>query len=253
MEVDLNADCGESFGPWTMGDDAAILRIVTSANVACGFHAGDPQTIAATVEIAKANGVAVGAHPGFEDRAGFGRRPIPMTAAEVTRMVAYQIGALAAVAALAGVRIGHVKAHGALSNVASADRTVADAVAAAVKGVDPGLTLLAVATTELEKAGRAAGLATAAEIFADRAYEPDGQLVSRKKPGALVHDPDEAARRVLAMVETGAIVAEDGTRLPTDIDSVCVHGDNPGSVAVAKTVREALEGSGVEVRAFRTG
>jgi len=248
--VDLNADCGESFGPWTMGDDAAILTVVTTANVACGFHAGDPATILATVEIAKANGVAVGAHPGYEDRGGFGRRIIPMTGAEITRMVAYQIGATAGVAALAGVRLGHVKAHGALSNVAMADREVADAIAAAVKGVDPSLVLLAIATTELERAGRDAGLPVAAEVFADRAYEPDGQLMSRRKPGAVIHDADEAARRVLRMVGEGAIVAEDGTRIPTAIDSICVHGDNPGSVATARAVRAALEEAGITIAPF---
>lgn len=248
--VDLNADCGESFGPWTMGDDAAILAVVTSANVACGFHAGDPETILKTVEIAKANGVAVGAHPGYEDRAGFGRRPIPMTGAEITRMVAYQIGAVAGVAALAGVPLGHVKAHGALSNVAMADREVADAIAAAVKAVDPSLVLLAIATTELEKAGRAAGLAVAAEVFADRAYEADGQLMSRKKAGAMIHDADEAARRVLRMVGEGAIFAEDGTRIATAVDSICVHGDNPQGVAIARAVRGALEGAGVSIAPF---
>jgi len=248
--VDINADCGESFGPWTMGDDAAILSVVTSANIACGFHAGDPDTISRTVETAKARGVSVGAHPGFEDRAGFGRRPIPMTADEITRMVAYQIGAVAAVAALAGVPLTHVKAHGALSNVASADRGVADAVAAAVRGVDPSLVLLALATTELEAAGHAAGLPVAAEIFADRAYEADGQLSPRSRDGAVIHDPDEAARRVVAMIDAGAIIAQDGTRRATRIDSICVHGDNPQSVATARRVRGALEEAGMTVAPF---
>lgn len=248
--VDLNADCGESFGPWTMGDDRAILQVVTTANVACGFHAGDPDTILKTVECARQNGVAVGAHPGFADLAGFGRRPITMSAPEITRMVAYQIGAVSAVAGIAGVRLGHVKAHGALSNIAMADREVADAIAAAVRSVDPSLTLLAIATTALEDAGREHGLPVAAEVFADRAYAPDGQLVSRKSPGAVIHDPEEAARRVIRMVEGGAIVAEDGTRIPTRVDSVCVHGDNPEAVATARAVRTALEEAGVTIAPF---
>ncbi|WMS44255.1 5-oxoprolinase subunit PxpA [Acuticoccus sp. MNP-M23] len=248
--VDLNADCGESFGPWTMGADGEILKIVTSANIACGFHAGDPDTMAETIRTAIANNVAIGAHPGFEDKAGFGRRPIPMAPDAITRMVAYQIGATIAMAAVEGGRVTHVKAHGALSNVASADRTVADAIASAVRQVDPSLTLLAVATTALEDAGRAAGLPVAAEIFADRAYEPDGQLVSRAKPGAFVHDPAEAAARVVKMVEAGAIFAHDGSRLPTAIDSICVHGDSADAVAIAKAVRAALEGAGVTVTPF---
>lgn len=248
--VDLNADCGESFGPWGMGDDETILSIVTSANIACGFHAGDPQTLHSTVVLAKERGVALGAHPGYADREGFGRRVIPMTPAEITRMVAYQIGAAQAVAALSGARITHVKAHGALSNHASADRPTADAIAAAVAAVDPSLTLLAVATTALEHAGRDAGLSVAAEIFADRAYEPNGLLVSRKEAGAMVHDPDEAAERVVAMVAEGAIIARDGSRLATSVDSICVHGDGPNAIAIARAVRSKLEAEGISVAPF---
>ena len=248
--VDLNADCGESFGPWRMGADAEILSIVTSANVACGFHAGDPDTMAETMALAAGRGVAVGAHPGYDDKQGFGRRTLAMPPAAVTRMVAYQIGAAQSMAALAGTRLTHVKAHGALSNLASADRAVADAVAAAVKAVDPSLTLLAIATTALEDAGRAAGLPVAAEIFADRAYEPDGQLMSRAKPGAMLHDPDEAAARVVTMVREGTLIAHDGSRLPTAVDSVCVHGDGPQAVAIARAVRAALEGAGIAIRPF---
>ncbi|MEO1104248.1 MAG: 5-oxoprolinase subunit PxpA [Pseudomonadota bacterium] len=248
--VDLNCDCGESFGPWPMGADAEILKIVTSANIACGAHAGDPQTMAETVRTAITNSVAIGAHPGYDDKAGFGRRVIPMSAGEITRLCAYQIGAMMGIAALHGTRVTHVKAHGALSNHASAHREAADAVAAAVKGVDPKLTLLAVATTELEKAGRAAGLKVAAEIFADRAYEPDGQLMSRKKPGAMIHDADEAARRMVEMVSEGVILAHDGSRLPTEVDSICVHGDGPQAIPIAKAVRGALEGAGITIQAF---
>lgn len=250
MRVDLNTDCGESFGPWTMGDDAEILKIATSANIACGFHAGDPDTLAATIALARANRVAIGAHPGYEDRAGFGRRVIPMSPGAVTRMVAYQIGAAAGMAALAGARVTHVKAHGALSNHACVDRPTADAVVAAVKGVDPSLTVLALATTHLETAAREAGLSVACEIFADRAYEPNGHLVSRSEPGAMIEDADVAAGRVVEMVEAGAIIARDGTRLPTPIDSICVHGDGPHAIAIARTVRAALERAGVTVAPF---
>ncbi|MEM7695861.1 MAG: 5-oxoprolinase subunit PxpA [Pseudomonadota bacterium] len=252
MTIDLNADCGESFGPWTMGDDAAILKIVTSANIACGFHAGDPETMLATLRLAVEGGVQIGAHPGFDDKPGFGRRVIPLSAGEITRMVAYQIGAACAMAALAGGTVRHVKAHGALSNFASANREAADAVAAAVKAVDPGLTLLAVATTELERAGKDAGLKTAAEIFADRAYEPDGQLRSRKLPGAMVHDPATAAHNVTRMVSEGALFAHDGTRIETDIHSVCVHGDGPEAIAIARAVREALTAKGHTLAPFAT-
>ncbi len=251
--VDLNADCGESFGPWRMGADREILDIVTSANVACGFHAGDPDTMAETMAMAVAAGVALGAHPGYEDKQGFGRRALPMPPAAITRMVAYQIGAAQAMAALAGGALTHVKPHGALSNLASADRATADAVAAAVKAVDPSLVLLAIATTALEHAGRDAGLAVAAEIFADRAYEPDGQLMSRANPGAMVHDPALAAARVVEMVGEGVLLAHDGTRLATAVDSVCVHGDGPQAVAIARAVRDALEAAGIAIRPFAAG
>ncbi|GAB5374036.1 MAG: 5-oxoprolinase subunit PxpA [Acuticoccus sp.] len=248
--VDLNADCSESYGPWSMGADADILQIVSSANIACGFHAGDPDTMAQTMATAARNGVAVGAHPGFDDKLGFGRRVIPMAPAAITRMVAYQIGAAQALAALAGTRVTYVKAHGALSNIAMADHAVAEAIVAAVKAVDPQLTLLAIATTEIERVGRAAGLPVAAEIFADRAYEPDGQLRSRAKTGAMIHDADEAARRVVTMVEEGVLLAHDGSRIPTQVDSICVHGDGPEAVAIARGVRAALEAAGIAIRPF---
>lgn len=248
--VDLNTDCGESFGPWVMGDDAAILAVVTSANVACGFHAGDPETMARTLELAKTNGVCVGAHPGYEDRAGFGRRVLPMAPAAIGRMVAYQIGAMAGLAALCGVPLRHVKPHGALSNLASQDRVVAEAIAAAVRDVDRSLTLLAVAASALERAGRDAGLAVACEIFADRTYEPDGLLRARSKPAAIVADASAAAARTVEMVQAGAIIAHDGTRVPTAIHSVCVHGDTPQAVGIARAVRAALERAGIAVAPF---
>lgn len=250
MRIDLNTDCGESFGPWMMGNDAELMRIVTSANIACGFHAGDPDTLAETIALARANGVALGAHPGYDDKLGFGRRVIPMPPEAVTRMVAYQIGAARAMAALAGGRITHVKAHGALSNHACADRPTAEAIVAAAKAVDPTITVLALATSHLESAAREAGLPVAAEIFADRAYEPNGLLVSRREPGAMIEDPALAGRRMVEMVEAGAIIARDGTRLPTAIDSICVHGDGPQAIAIARTVRAALEGAGITVAPF---
>lgn len=248
--VDLNCDCGESFGPYVMGDDAAMLDIVTSANVACGFHGGDPDVMAATFALAQARGVAVGAHPGFQDLAGFGRRRIPHTAAEIERLVAYQIGAAQALAAYAGHRITYVKAHGALSNIAMAEPDAARAIANAVRAVDPDLALLAIAGTELERAGAAAGLSVAREIYADRGYTDAGLLAPRGTPGALLHDPGEAAARAVAMVEEGAVITLCGKRVPVGIDSICVHGDGASAVAMARAVRAALEAAGLAVRAF---
>ena len=261
--VDLNADCGEGFGPWSMGDDAALMEVVTSINMACGFHAGDPEVMARTLALAGERGVAVGAHPGYADREGFGRRVIPMRPREIERMVAYQIGAAVGLAALSGARIGggartggggprigHVKAHGALANLAAGEREVADAVARATAAVDRSLVLLAIAGTELVAAGERAGLAVASEVFADRAYLPSGHLMPRGRPGAVIHDAGEAAARVLRMVEEGAIVAHDGRRVAASVESVCVHGDTKGAVALARRVRAALEGAGVRVAAF---
>ena len=248
--VDLNCDCGEGFGAYTMGDDAAMLAIVTSANVACGFHAGDPDIMAATFALAKRHGVAVGAHPGFADRAGFGRRPIPLSDAEIERLVAYQIGAAQAMAAQAGHRLTHVKAHGALSNLAMKEAGIARAIARATRVVDASLAFLAVAGTELERAGDAEGLPTIREIYADRGYDDHGHLVPRSVPGALLGDGDAAAARAVAMVETGAVVALSGRHVPVGIDSICVHGDTPGAVAMAAAVRAALERAGVALRPF---
>jgi UPF0271 protein len=251
MQVDLNSDLGESFGAWRMGDDAAMLDIVTSANVACGFHAGDPDEMRATVERAKARGVAIGAHPGFHDLQGFGRRQIlGLTAREIEAMVAYQIGALQATAALAGHKVTHVKAHGALSNMACVDDAMATALAAAIKAVDRDLVFVVIPLTALERAGERANLPLAREIYADRAYEDDGTLVSRKKPGAVLHDPEEVAARVLAMVEARAIVSVSGKKLALGIDTVCIHGDSPGAVAMAQAVRRTLAGAGVKIAPF---
>jgi UPF0271 protein len=248
--VDLNCDLGEGFGDWRMGDDGAMLRVVSTVNVACGFHAGDPQIMAETFAAARQAGVAIGAHPSYPDLQGFGRRQLPYSPREIERLIAYQLGAAMGVAALAGHRITHVKAHGALANRATEDAPAADAIARAVKSVDPKLVILAIAGTEIERAAERLGMRAAREIFADRAYTRAGNLVPRSEPGAVIHDPKLAAARVLAMLGAGAIIAEDGTKIPVGIDSICVHGDTPGAVAMALAVRHALTGAGYELRAF---
>ncbi|MEZ5773924.1 MAG: 5-oxoprolinase subunit PxpA [Hyphomicrobiaceae bacterium] len=248
--IDLNADLGEGFGAWRAGDDRAMLAIVTSANVACGLHAGDPDIMAETFRIAREKGVAVGAHPGFADLQGFGRRRIPLSAGEIERLVAYQIGAAAALAAYAGHRLTYFKAHGALANMAAEDRSIADAVSRGARAADPSLVQLAIAASEQMKAAEAAGLRAVGEIFADRGYDARGQLVSRGLPGAMIEDADEAAGHVLRMVEEGAIVTGDGTRVAASFGSVCVHGDGPHALKVAARVRARLEEAGVPLAAF---
>lgn len=233
-----------------MGDDAAMLGVVTSANVACGFHGGDPEVMAATFRMAKEKGVSVGAHPGFPDLWGFGRRRLPFSTDEIERLVAYQIGAAQALAAYAGHKITHVKPHGALSNVAMEERDVARAIARAVRAVDPNLAFLAVARSALEQAGAAERLNVVSEIFADRAYTERGLLLSRTQAGAVLHDPATIADRVLAMVSEGAVISSGGQRVPTVIHSVCVHGDTPNAVAIAKVVREKLEKAEFSVKSF---
>jgi UPF0271 protein len=251
-EIDLNADLGEGFGPWSMGDDAAMLDVVTSANIACGGHAGDPEVMHATLRAATARGVMVGAHPGFADREGFGRRIIPMTPDAITRMVAAQIGTLSGVAALAGVPVRYVKAHGALANLAADRAEVAAAIAAAVAAQPGRLALLAISGTELEVQGRKAGLPVVAEIFADRAYQADGRLVPRGQPGAVLHDADVAAARMLRFARTGLMPVLGGGEIALQAGSICVHGDTPDAVAMAQAVRAALEGAGIAVRPFVT-
>lgn len=248
--VDLNADLGEAYGVYRLGDDDAILDIVTSANVACGFHGGDPEVMARTFALAKARGVAVGAHPGFPDLWGFGRRDIPFTTGEIERLVAYQIGAAAALSAYAGHPITFVKAHGALGHQAQADPEVAGAVNRAIKAVDPGLTCLAIALGHQERLAREAGLRVKSEIFADRAYTEEGLLVSRQRPGAVLHDTVAAAERAVRMVRTGAIETVSGRSLAAPIDSICVHSDTPAAVALAGAVRQRLEAEGVRLQNF---
>lgn len=250
LTIDLNSDMGEAFGAYRMGDDDAILQVVTSANVACGFHGGDPEVMANTFRRAKELGVAVGAHPGFPDLWGFGRRNIPFSLGEIERLVAYQIGAAQALSAYSGHPITFVKAHGALGNLMETDEGVAGAVVAAIKAVDPKLACLATALGAGERASHKAGLTTVSEIFADRAYTETGTLVPRKLPGAVLHDPAEAAARVLRMVRAGALETIGGGRLPTPIQSICVHSDTPTAVAVASAVRRTLEAAGIAVRPF---
>lgn len=243
--VDLNADLGESFGAWTMGDDVAMLDIVSSANVACGFHGGDPMIMAQTVKRAKELGVNVGAHPGYRDLWGFGRRHMPHEKPDdLVWQVTYQIGALQAIAAAHDVRLTHVKAHGALSNHAMTDRPTADAIGKAIQRLDQGLAWFVLPMTQLEAACRDAGLRCVREIFADRNYEADGRLVSRREPDAVIHDAKEAAERALRMVEEGAVTARDGSKLDLSIDTICVHGDTPGAVELAEAVRNRLEKAG---------
>ncbi|MCJ0702085.1 LamB/YcsF family protein [Frigoribacterium faeni] len=252
--IDLNADLGEGYGRWTLGDDDAMLAAVTSANVACGFHAGDPLTMTAVVDAAHRRGVAVGAHVSYRDLAGFGRRFVDASEAELVGDVVYQIGALTGVAASVGATVRYVKPHGALYSVIAGDdergRRHAHAVVEAVTRVDPGLVLVGLAGSPLLTRATEAGLSTIAEAFADRAYTPDGRLVPRTNPGAVLHDPAEIVDRVLRLVETGRIRAVDGTDLALHAESVCVHGDTPGAVAIAAGLRTALEAAGVDVRSF---
>jgi UPF0271 protein len=251
MTIDLNCDLGESFGAWQMGNDAAMIDLATSVNVACGFHAGDADTMRKTVQLAKARGVSIGAHPGYRDLHGFGRRPVAgLSAAEIENLVAYQIGALQAVATLAGHKVTHVKAHGALSNAACEDDMTARAIASAIKAVDRNLKFVVLANTRLVTAGEAAGLPLVHEVFADRAYEDDATLVSRRKPGAVLHDTAQIAERVVRMVQDRAVVSVSGKTIKVQLDTVCIHGDTPGAVEIARAVREALKDSGIEVRPF---
>lgn len=248
--IDLNSDLGEGFGPWSMGDDATMLQIVTSANIACGGHASDPETMFETLVAARENGVIVGAHPGYNDREGFGRRVIPMTSAEISRLVAAQIGALQGVAALADAKVAYVKAHGALANLSARDRGVADAIVEAVSMIAPSMPILAISGTQTEQAARAAGQPVFSEVFADRGYLSSGQLVPRGQDGAMIHDAEVAADRLLELLETGHMPVIDGAPIPLDAHSICVHGDSPGAVAMASRIKARLEDQGVVVKGF---
>lgn len=248
MAIDLNADVGESYGAWVMGADADLMPLITSANVACGAHAGDPLTMWRTVALAKRHGVAVGAHPGYPDRDGFGRRDLPMTPYELEASLLAQMGALSAIAGGLGIQLTHVKPHGALYNRAAADIELAAAVAGAVARLPKRLTLVGLAGSALIDAALAAGLPVADEAFADRAYEPDGSLRSRDLPGAVHTDPTLAAAQAVSIAGDGRVRAHDGSTLEIRADTICIHGDTPGAAAIARAVREALEAAGIEVR-----
>ena len=247
--IDLNADMGEGFGPWPMGNDAALLKIVSSANIACGFHAGDPDTMARTMDLALAAGVALGAHPGFADLKGFGRRRIALSHDELTHMIQYQLGAAMALAQARGARLAHFKLHGALSNMACTDLAMATACYRAVLAVQPELRLVVMPRTALAQAAADLGAATASEIFADRSYADDGTLTDRRLPGAMIHDPEQAADRIVGMLRDGEITTTGGKRLSVPIDTICVHGDGPVALAIAGRLSGALADAGFTVAA----
>jgi 5-oxoprolinase (ATP-hydrolysing) subunit A len=250
MQIDLNSDLGEGFGPWTMGTDAAMLDAITSANVACGGHASDPETMFRTLRQAAERGVVIGAHPGYSDREGFGRRVIPMQPVEIGRMVAAQVGALQGIAALAGTQVRYVKPHGALGNLAAADRLVADAIVAAVGALPGNLAVLAISGSDLEVAARAAGVEVFSEIFADRAYLPNGRLVPRSQAGAVLHDAEEAVERLARFLETGLMPAIEGQPIPLAAQSVCVHSDTAGAASMVQMIRARLDAAGITVAPF---
>lgn len=248
--IDLNADLGESFGRWTLGDDTAMLGVVTSANVACGFHAGDPTVLATVCREAAAAGVAVGAQVGYRDLAGFGRRFIDVAPADLTADVIYQVGALDALARAAGTHVSYVKPHGALYNAVVHHEGQAAALVEAVRAIDPSLPLLGLPGSLSLRLADEAGLPTVAEAFLDRGYQPDGTLVPRSEAGAVLRDPEVVSARAVRMVLEGIVVAGDGTTIPLSVQSLCVHGDSPGAVSMAESVRAALEAAGVRLTAF---
>ena len=247
MKIDLNCDMGESFGRYRIGADEEMMPVITSANIACGYHAGDPLVMDKTVRLAVEHGVGVGAHPGFPDLMGFGRRNMSLSPDEIENYILYQIGALAAFAQAAGSKLAHVKPHGALYNMAAKDAEMARAIAKAIARFDKELILVCLPNSEVEKAARELGLRVAREGFADRAYNADGTLRSRKLPGALIEDPQEAAKRVVRMVKEGVVVAYTGEEIPLQVETICVHGDTPAAVEIAKAVRRALEEAGIQV------
>jgi UPF0271 protein len=245
--LDLNCDMGESYGPWSVGNDAALLDYVTSANIACGFHAGDPGTMHKTVQLAIAKGVAVGAHPSLPDLQGFGRRAMSITPDEAYDLIVYQVGALAGFARALGGRLSHVKPHGALYNMAVMDRGLAQAIAAGVKDTDPQLVLFGLACSELVRAGEDAGLTVANEVFADRTYQEDGSLTPRSQPNALIKDVNESIEHVRRMVEDGRVKSLQGTEVAVRADTLCIHGDEPTALDFVRKIRKALTDSGIRL------
>jgi UPF0271 protein len=247
ITVNLNADMGEGFGAYNIGDDDAILKIIRSASIACGAHAGDPLTMRHVVQRAKEEGVSIGAHPGFNDLWGFGRRRIDMNPEHLEYLIAYQIGALQAMAAYVGEKVTHLKPHGALNNMAAENADYAMAIGRAIKAVDRDIIYVTNVGSEMEKAGRKLGLKVAREGYCDRLYDDDGNLTSRKIPGAVIHDPEVATRNVVRMVVDGEIVSRNGKTIPRRVDTLCVHGDEPTAIALARAVRSGLEAAGVKI------
>lgn len=254
-KIDLNSDVGESFGNYKLGLDEEVIPLISSANVACGFHAGDPAVMKRTVATARKNGVAVGAHPGFPDLIGFGRRAMDASLEEIHDYVLYQVGALQGMAKAQNLKLQHVKPHGALYNMAVQNNDIWDAVARAIAALDPSLILFVLAGSnrkDLEAIGARHGVRVAFEFFGDRAYNTDGSLVSRKEPGAVIHDHEAVAEKVLKMVKEGRVVCKDGSEIDMAADTICVHGDNPSALALVNNIRQSLESAGVEVAAPQT-
>jgi UPF0271 protein len=251
MKVDINSDLGESFGSFTMGNDAEVMKYITSANIACGFHAGDPVVMEKTVRLALENKVAIGAHPGYPDLMGFGRRKMDLTPAEVRAYVFYQVAALKAVAEALGGKLQHVKAHGALYNEAAENESVAKAIAEAIMQLDPNLIFVGLAHSVMLEIARKMGLQTASEVFADRAYTRDGKLVPRSQPEAVIHDPEICNQRVLQMLKSQTVQTIDGSEIQIKADTICIHGDNPAALELASSLRNHLEKNGVEIQALK--
>jgi UPF0271 protein len=249
MHIDINCDIGESFGPWKMGADEQVMPNITSANIACGAHAGDPSVMRRTIRLARDAGVAIGAHPGFPDLQGFGRREINLGPSEIEDSVLAQIGALAAIARSEGMVLQHVKAHGALYNMAARSRSLAAAIARAIKEFDPSLVMFGLPNSPMIDAARDAGLRAAAEGFADRSYQLDGSLTPRSEPGAVIHDPAAVVERATRMVRDGVVQTADGREVALKIDTICVHGDTPGAADLTRRIRAALTGAGAIVQA----
>ena len=248
--IDLNSDLGEGFGSWGMGDDEAMLSLVTSANIACGGHAGDAETMYKTLKLAKEKNVTIGAHPGFADKEGFGRRLIPMQGDEIAHIVITQIGALYAMARYVGVKLAYVKTHGALANLAAKNRKVADAITFAIHKFDADLPILAISGTEVEKSARSISHPVYSEIFADRGYLSSGQLVPREQKGAMIEECEEAASRLLHFLKTGLMPTVEGDEIPLKADSICIHGDSPKAVEMARYIRAKFDDAGVVVKPF---
>jgi len=249
-QIDLNADMGESFGPWPMGADAELLRIITSANIACGFHAGDPDVMAQAMAQAVENGVGIGAHPGLPDLQGFGRRRMQIAPDVAQHLVAYQLGAAQAMARMAGGKVRHLKLHGALANMAAEDEALARACYKGALAVDPEIILMVISGTAQARAATSLGARIAQEIFADRGYTEEGLLMDRRLPGAVIHDADQVCARILDMLRAGAIITAQGTHLPAQIDTICLHGDTAGAVALARALHGALRAEGIRLQPF---